>query len=44
METSPEFWETEENDQAKCGRADLSYTVSEPNMQRTYGDRWNIHK
>lgn len=39
MEPSPEFWEMEENDQAKCGRADLSCIVHQPNMYRTYGDR-----
>lgn len=39
METSPEFWEKEENDQAKCRRADLSYTMSKPNIHCTYGDR-----
>lgn len=38
METSPEFWEKEENDQAKCRRADLSYTTSKPNIHCTYGD------
>lgn len=38
METSLEFWETEENGRAKCRRADLSYTESEPNIPCTYGD------
>lgn len=38
METSLEFWETEESDHAKCGRADFSYTKSKPNIRCTYGD------